>query len=224
MKRKATPVLATGRQHLPVQRGPLLLMLAVVTISVAIVALPAWGSSAANVQCHSGDILEGTYNNVSVAKGNFCLLLGATVLGNVMANNSEQIGIDGSNIGGDVQANNVTDNGWLCGSTVGGNVEVGNAGQSSAPPGSWFIGDASWCNFLPFDAVPGNSIGGNLNFHNDASGGFISNNDIEHNLDCHNNALAPSGSNNAVDGTSSDQCAGMDGAPDSDTLSPADSD
>src|SRR5581483_8871320 len=157
MKRKATPVLATGRQHLPVQRGPLLLMLAVVAISVAIGALPAWGSSAPNVQCHSGDILEGTYNNVSVAKGNFCLLLGATVLGNV-------------------QANNVTDNGWLCGSTVGGNVEVGNAGQSSAPPGSWFIGDASWCNFLPFDAVPGNSIGGNLNFQNNASGGFISNN------------------------------------------------
>src|SRR5579862_6288010 len=166
------------------RRRHLLLVAALVAIGLTIWALPASGASAPNAQCHSGDILEGTYNNVTVAKGNFCLLLGATVLGNVQANNAQQIGIDGSHIGGDVQANNVTDNGWVCGSTIGGNVEVGNANQSTAPPGSWFIGDTSWCNFTPFDAVPGNWIGGNLSFHNNASGGSISNNDIEKNLDC----------------------------------------
>ena len=112
-----------------------------------------------------------------------------------------------------MQANNVSDNGWVCGSTIGHNVEVGYASQSSADPGSWFIDDASWC--VPqFDPVPGNYIGGNLTFHNNVSGGFISNNDIEGNFACQNNTPPPTGSNNAVDGNATGQCAGMAGGVD----------
>ena len=144
------------------------------------------------------------------------------MLGNVQANNAEQLGIDNSRVNGNVQANNVTDNGWVCGSTIGHNVEVGNASQSSAEPGSWYIGDASWC--VPqFDPVPGNYIGGNLDFHNNSSGGFISNNDVEGNLACQNNTPPPTGTNNAVDGNATGQCAGMAGGVD-DSASPPDSD
>lgn len=56
------------------------------------------------VVCHSGDILEGTYNNVRIPAGNFCLLLGATVKHSVFANDSIQMGIDNSTIGDDVFA------------------------------------------------------------------------------------------------------------------------
>ena len=134
---------------------------AALTLAVVLalgIAGGAGGASAAgakNVKCHSGDILEGTYNNVEVPRGNFCLLLGATVLGNVTANHATQLGIDNSTVKGNVEANDVTDNGWVCGSPVGHDVQVGDAHQSSADPGSWFIGDASWC--IPqFDPVPGN--------------------------------------------------------------------
>ncbi len=194
----------------------------------ALALMPAWAAapsraaSAPNVKCHSGDILEGTYSNVEVPKGNFCLLLDATVLHNVTANGATQLGIDNSKIGGNVEAHKVTDNGWLCGSTVGGNVDIADSGQSTAAPGSWFIGDASWCT-PQFDAVPGNYIGGSLRFHNNASGGSISNNDIEHDLACANNAPPPTGANNAVDHKATGQCAALAGGVD-DSSSPPDSD
>jgi hypothetical protein len=185
-------------------------------------ATRAAAAGAQNVKCHSGDILEGTYNNVEVPKGNFCLLLGATVLHNVTANGATQLGIDNSTIGHNVEAHNVTDNGWVCGSTIGGNVDVANAAQSSAEPGSWFIGDSSWC--IPqFDPVPGNYIGGSLHFHNNQSGGFISNNDIEHDLACDKNTPPPTGTNNAVDHKATGQCAALAGGVD-DSASPPDSD
>jgi hypothetical protein len=182
----------------------------------------AAAAGAKNVKCHSGDILEGTYHNVVVPKGNFCLLLGATVLGNVTANRAAQLSIDNSSVRGNVEAHNVTDNGWVCGSTIGQNVDVANAAESTSEPGSWFIGDASWC--VPqFDPVPGNYIGGTLNFHDNQSGGFISNNDIEKNLMCDKNTPPPTGSNNAVDGKATGQCAGLPGGVD-DSASPPDSD
>jgi hypothetical protein len=185
-------------------------------------AAPIRAAGAQNVKCHSGDILEGTYNNVEVPKGNFCLLLGATVLHNVIANGAQQLGIDNSKIGGNVEAHHVTDNGWLCGSTVGGNVDVSNSGQSTAEPGSWFIGDASWCT-PQFDPVPGNYIGGSLHFNNNASGGSISNNDIEHDLACEHNTPPPTGTNNSVDHKATGQCAALAGGVD-DSSSPPDSD
>jgi hypothetical protein len=198
-----------------------------VALAACIAAAAATGAAAAsgpqNVTCHSGDIIEGTYKNVTVAKGNFCLILHSTITGNVQANNALQIGIDDTTVGGNVQANNVTGNGWLCGSTVAGNVEVGNnTANADAPPGTWFIGDSSWC-VPPFDTVPGNYIGGNLHFHDNTTGASIENNDIEGNLDCHDNTPPPTGSNNAVDGNAQGQCAGLAGGVD-DSASPPDSD
>jgi hypothetical protein len=191
-------------------------------IVLALSATPVRAATPPNAKCHSGDILTGTYNNVVVPKGNFCLLLGATVLHNVTANGAVQLGIDNSKIGGNVEAHRVSDNGWLCGSTVGGNVDIANSAQSSAEPGSWFIGDASWCT-PQFDPVPGNYIGGSLHFNHNASGGSISNNDIERDLACEKNTPPPTGANNAVDHKATGQCAALAGGVD-DSASPPDSD
>ena len=94
---------------------------AVAALVIGTAAAPAGAAGAPNAQCHSGDILTGTYNNVTVVPGNYCLVLGATVLGNIQANGAVQIGIDNSGVHGNVSANNVTQNGWVCGSTIGGN-------------------------------------------------------------------------------------------------------
>jgi len=198
--------------------------LAIVGLAIVLAwsATPVQAAAPPNAKCHSGDILEGTYNNVVVPKGNFCLLFNATVLHNVTANGATQLGIDNSTIGGNVEAHRVTDNGWVCGSTVGRNVDIADSGQSSAEPGSWFIGDASWCT-PQFDTVPGNYIGGSLHFHGNASGGSISNNDIEHDLACDKNTPPPTGTNNAVDHKATGQCAALAGGAD-DSASPPDSD
>jgi hypothetical protein len=205
-------------------RGTTTMAVAIAGLAIVLAwtAAPIRAASPPNVKCHSGDILVGTYNNVVVPKGNFCLLLGATVLHNVIANGAMQLGIDNSKIGGNVEAHRVTDNGWLCGSTVGGHVDVADSGQSTADPGSWFIGDASWCT-PQFDPVPGNYIGGSLIFRNNASGGSISNNDIEHDLGCEKNTPPPTGTNNAVDHKATGQCAALAGGVD-DSASPPDSD
>jgi len=203
-------------------RAALTLAAAMLALGIAAGGGRASAADAQNVKCHSGDILTGVYHNVDVPPGNFCLLLGATVLGNVTANNAIQLGIDNSTVNGNVEAHNVTDNGWVCGSTIGHNVDIANADQSSAEPGSWFIGDASWC--IPqFDPVPGNYIGGNLSFQYNENGGSISNNDIEGNLTCEKNTPPPTGTNDAVDGNATGQCAGMAGGVD-DIASPPDSD
>jgi hypothetical protein len=174
-------------------------------------AAPAGAATPPNAKCHSGDILTGTYNNVVVPKGNFCLLLGATVLHNVTANDAIQLGIDNSKIGGNVQAHRLS-----------GNVDVTDSSQSSTEPGSWFIGDASWCT-PQFDPVPGNYIGGSLRFNHNKSGASISNNDIEHDLVCEKNTPPPTGTNNAVDRKATGQCAALAGGID-DSASPPDDD
>jgi hypothetical protein len=49
-------------------------LLAGLVLAIGVAVLAAASASAANspnVTCHSGDILEGTYHNVTVAKGNF---------------------------------------------------------------------------------------------------------------------------------------------------------
>src|SRR5207302_2973596 len=110
------PMRPTGdlliRRDAPSRRGEAvnkkLGMLAPMILLLALTATPAAAASASNktTQCHSGDILTGTYQNVIVAKDNYCLLLGATVLGNVNADKAVQLGIDSSTVGHDVHVNN----------------------------------------------------------------------------------------------------------------------
>jgi hypothetical protein len=185
-----------------------------------------------DVTCHSGDILTGFFGDVTVARGNFCLLLQAIVEGDVTANNASQLGIDNSTITGDIQANNVANNGWICGSRIGGSVTVDKAKFDPIDdPLTWVIGDSvgaspsnTNCGNKNFDPVPGNFIVGDLTFDGNASGGVISNNDIEGALKCINNTPSPTGSGNQVDEANTGQCAALGGGADNDTMSPGDND
>lgn len=189
--------------------------------------------AAHDVTCHSGDVLTGFFGDVTVPAGNFCFLLQAVVEGNVVANGATQLGIDHGVITGNVTANRVTDNGWICGSQIAGNVTIEHASlnpETTNSPGTWVIGDSSlfggisYCGNTSFDQVPGNAIEGAVTFVSNASGGAISDNDIEHALTCAGNAAPLTGSGNQVDGLNSGQCSAFAGGTDDDTLSPGDND
>ena len=189
--------------------------------------------AAHNVTCHSGDVLTGFFGDVTVPAGNFCYLLQAVVEGNVVANGATQLGIDHSVITGNVTANRVTDNGWICGSQIAGNVTIEHASsnpETTNSPGTWVIGDSSlfggvsYCGNTGFDQVPGNAIEGGLTFVSNASGGAISDNDIEHALTCTGDAGSLTGGGNQVDGLNSGQCSAFGGGTDDDSVSPGDND
>lgn len=190
----------------------------------------ASASAPKKVTCHSGDILTGIFGTVTVPAGNFCELLQATVVGNVIAQNgATQLGIDNSQVTGRITATGVTDNGWICGSRIGGDVVITNSAsnpETTFSPGQWDVGfaDPNYCGSTAFDPVPGNAIGGDLKFFNNASGEELGNNDVEVNLHCTGNTPAPTGSNNQVDKGITGQCIGLTGGTDNDTTSPGDND
>jgi hypothetical protein len=194
----------------------------------------AQGTNAAGafppVTCHSGDILTGFFGTVTVPQGNYCELLQATVVGNVIAQSGAvQLGIDNSQITGRVVATAITDNGWICGSRIGGDVVITQSlsnPETMNSPGLWDIGspDPAYCGATQFDPVPGNAIGGDLTFKNNRSGGALADNDVEVDFNCRGNNPPPAGSNNQVDGNTSAQCAALAGGTDDDTTSPGDND
>jgi hypothetical protein len=183
-----------------------------------------------SVTCHSGDVLTGFYGTVTIPSGNFCELLQATVVGDVVAQSGAiQLGIDNSQITGSVFATHITDNGWICGSRIHGSVDITKSAsnpETANSPGLWDIGfaDHAYCGATSFDPVPGNAIGGSLQFNNNASGAAIANNDVEKNLACAGNVPAPVGTNNQVDKTASGQCVTLAGGVDNDTTNPGDND
>ncbi len=182
------------------------------------------------ITCHSNDIITGIHGTVTIPKGNYCELLQATVVGNVIAERGAvQLGIDNSQITGHVSATAITDNGWICGSRIGGSVIITHSANNpdvTTSPGTWDIGspDPNYCGNTQFDPVPGNAIGGDLTFTKNASGGALANNDIEQDLTCSGNVPPPTGSNNQVDQHTSSQCAALKGGVDNDTTSPGDND
>lgn len=209
--------------------GLLVVGLAVLASVPVFTAKGAAASGSGKVVCHSGDIIEGTVESVTVPSGNYCELLRATVEGSVTADSGAiQLGIDDSTIMRGVTSEGVTDNGWVCGSTIHGNITIlhsasnpdANTGNS---PGDWAIGDPSWC-VAQFDPQPGNVLYGNLNFYDNQSGATMTDNDIEGSLACVRNTPAPTGSGNTVDGSASGQCVSLGGSPDTDANSPPDSD
>jgi hypothetical protein len=210
--------------------GTAVLTLMGASAATAVASNSAAGASAKPATCHSGTILTGIHGTVTIPKGNYCELLQATIVGNVIAQSGAvQLGIDNSQVSGRISATGITDNGWICGSRIGGDVVVTSSVSNpdvQFSPGTWDIGyaDPGYCGNTQFDPVPGNAIGGDLKFKNNASGGELSNNDIEHALNCSGNTPSPAGSNNQVDEHATGQCASLAGGVDNDTTSPGDND
>jgi hypothetical protein len=192
-----------------------------ITALATLIAVPALFGDAASaatykpVTCHSGDILEGTYGNVTIPSGNYCLILRSTIYGNVTAQSgATQLGIDNSTITGNINVSGITDNGWICGSHIGGNVNISGSAYNPDTvysPGYWDIGfaDPNYCGNTSFDPTPGNTITGSLTFTNNQSGANIANNNIGNNLGCSGNTPPPTGGNNHVSGNATGQCAAL---------------
>ena len=96
-------------------------------VLVAVALLAFMGPSAAfadDTEC-SDDVLTGTYDNVKVVKGKSCTIDGATVAGNVQADEASFVDVrGGSEVGGDVTIKKSTGLARCRNSKVGGNFQA----------------------------------------------------------------------------------------------------
>jgi subtilase family serine protease len=156
-----------------------------------------------NVTC-ANQQLTGTYKDVTVSKGAWCDLAGATVLHDLHASQASGLGITNSSIAHDVEADHLTGTGdpshpgtnVICGSTIAHDLNVHDSGAATP----WAIGGSSCANV----------IGHDLHFTNNPTGGDISSNTIQHDLDCHDDGpLTDTGGANLVGHNAGGQCAAL---------------
>ena len=140
--------------------------------------------------------LTGTFHNVSVVKGAWCELAGATVTGDVHADHASGLGITGTTVFGNVDVGNTSGASdpshpgvnVLCADAISGNVQV----QNSSNGVRWSIGGAACAGVA---GGPGNAIGHDLHFDNNPGpGSEVSANSVAGNLECqHDGGLLGSG-------------------------------
>lgn len=183
------------------------------TLSVAIVVAVggvAWGQVSAahasgypNSTCPTGALIGGFYNNATVLRGQTCVLLGATITGNVIGQpGNTGLVVQGTQIGGNLQDES---GGGLVleASSVNGNLQVGNTAgavvlYSHVIGNSLFTNNSGGLNiqFNTFGTNPpsyGAGHGSLLieNTSGGANGGvLLVNNTIGNLLDCRNNSPA----------------------------------
>jgi subtilase family serine protease len=151
--------------------------------------------------------LTGTYHDVTVSKGAWCDLSGATVLHDVHASQASGLGITNSSIAHDVSADHVSGTGdpshaganVICGSTIAHDLNV----HDSGPATPWAIGGTGCAN----------GIGHDLNFANNSPGGDLSANTVAHDLNCEGNgSVTDASGTNSVGHDASGQCAALAGS------------
>jgi hypothetical protein len=190
---------------------------------LALIAVP--GAAAArpsDLVCSNQWVNGGSFHDVTVLKGSWCLIGDATITGNFQALGATSIGIfDGATIAGDVKISGTTSNpnasgeifggtaNGICTTKIGGDLEITHSG----PNAPWNVGSTNYPPLVNFsNCVFTNSVGGDLVFSgNLGHPNEISGNDIGGNLVCQNNGsfsgyLVPS-PKNRVKGTSQGQCA-----------------
>ena len=221
-------------------RAQLLARARAILIAAAIgtAALLAWAGpatahapSAASAQTTCADQLlsGGTYGDVTVTPGHWCLVGFSTVRGNVDVTRASAFYLFASSVAGNVTIAGTTSNGnaaiapglaaifpalgpadSICTSAINGNLTITDS--SAAAP--WNIGGT---NYPPYfsssNCVLPISVRGNLTFDDNAGApNEIGGADIEGSLECHGNGNFTTGvlrpyQKNQVDGTSSGQCA-----------------
>ena len=135
-------------------------------------------------------------------------LVGATVGGNVQADQATGVAITGSTVSGDVHVTNasgatsVTSPNVVCNSVVLGNLQIENS-SATAP---WSIGGAGCASDVT--GSTGSVVAGDFHFNgNAATNNDVSNNMVGHNLECNGNGgVIGSGRPNLVAGDSKGQC------------------
>lgn len=123
-----------------------LIALLVALTSALVVLVVAPGAAADDTQCSA--TLTGTYDNVVVPPGQSCILVGATVLGNVKAlEDSRLLVFTGTNVRGNVEGDKA-DLVQVVDSTVREDITIKEGGPAAAPASGFF------CLVFPNPATP----------------------------------------------------------------------
>ena len=187
--------------------------------------------------CSNEMILGGTFRNVAVAPGRWCLFGNAVVTGDFTAERASSVGIFfATHIMGNVVITNTSSHpdatgetfggsaNGICTSTIDGNLTVSDSG----PAAPWNIGSTNYPPYANFSNCVGpNVIKGDVRFTANASKvNAIGANTIGGDLDCTANGgftpgfLAP-GTPNKVQGRSRGQCASLGSNPETAASPPA---
>jgi len=179
------------------------LLAAVLALATLLVAVPT--ASAESTECNG--VLTGTYDNVVVPSGSFCILAGAQVRNNVKVEKDGSLftgpGTGPTTIGNNINAEGARMSLLFYETEVGGNYKVSGTDPSTLNGldinvriGGNFIYRNNEGNLF-FDAA---QVEGNADIDNNTGSLRITNNTIGKNLTCRNNALPIIKFNNTVGG------------------------
>jgi hypothetical protein len=169
-------------------------MLAVAVLT-AILFVPSLSHAAPDLTC-SGSFTGGVYGNVTVPPGDFCVLTGTRVLGNVTVQTGAAFGAEvGTTITGNLTAINCSSTFFFTGGVVvGGNLTITGctAGSVSGALGSTsnpvLIGGNVTCNNNANACLfIGTNVGHNVTCDGNVDGCNLANDAIGSNLDCSGN-------------------------------------
>lgn len=196
----------------------------VAVAGAAVSAGPASAAQAQDVTCADQILMGGTYHDVTVAKGHWCMVFVSTVTGDIRSMGATTFGLAGSAVGGDVTVTGTTSypnkaalpglgtaNG-ICSSVIHGSVVV----TGSGPDAPWNISSTNYPPFANFsNCLAQIHVERNVTFDDNLGGpNAIAGANIDGDLECHGNAPFTDGvlipfMKNGVAGTSSGQCAGL---------------
>ncbi len=179
--------------------------------------------------CSNQLLVGGSYGDVTVTPGHWCIVGFSTVHGNIDVTNASAFYLFTSSVAGNVTITGTTSNGnaaiapgvaaifpalgpanSICTSAINGSLTI----TGSSPTAPWNIGGTNYPPFFTNStcALP-ISVQGNVTFDNNAGApNEIGGSDIEGNLECHGNGTFTTGvltpyHKNQVAGISSGQCA-----------------
>jgi hypothetical protein len=170
--------------------------------------LPGGGSdtdgSPTSAEACRGTLGPETVENVNVPAGATCTLDGTVVQGNVFVRIDARLFSLGATVGGNIQAENAERVEVLSGTSVGGNVQA-NQGGASTVVDSDVDGDVQLEQNRGPQVVEDTRVGGNMQVNQNSGGVFLNDNVVEENLQCQANSPAPVGAGNLA-GDKEDQC------------------
>ena len=178
----------------------------------ALAAVPVLGFGLAACQPNAdpescrGTIGAVTVEKVIVPQGATCTLDGTRVQSDVLVKSDATLVARGATIGGNVQAENHREVRISSSSTVGGSIQVKQGGPVSVRSTS-VAGDIQYdANRGPLEAV-GNRVNGSIQIVGNTGSNLVRDNRVGGNLQCKENSPAPTGGGNVVQGNKEDQCA-----------------
>ena len=148
-----------------------------------------------------------TVDNLRVPSGEACTLNATTVKGTVTVERNATLYARSVRVMGNIQAENANQVS-VANSTVGGSIQIRQCGAATIHRVR-VAGDIQFgANSRALNALD-NKVGGNLQAFQNRGGVRIAYNRVTGNLQCTENGPAPTGGDNLVQGSKEDQCRGL---------------